>query len=184
MIDMQEPANHHRIQFRTNTQLRLDYLPSAIGVRMILAFLVESMPASGKFFYRDATKLNRAVHEVFERMHLVEAGLSTLDFLRRFQELGCYVDDLCSEPVNRMADTLREARRQEGIGPLATRLIGYQPTRVIIAMKKIEDPVREACRSAGIQGRNITPAPFPAYSARNVSNFQEIVSDVLRVMFP
>ena len=82
-------------------RLRRRYRPA----RVRILFVGEAPPASGRFFYQADSGLYRAVREAFvEAFPDVAAG----DFLKAFQEMGCYLVDLCGKPVDRMAPRQRK----------------------------------------------------------------------------
>jgi hypothetical protein len=41
------------------------------------------------------------------------------DFLETFRAAGCYLDDLCLEPLNNLPDRERKEKRTQAEGPLA-----------------------------------------------------------------
>jgi hypothetical protein len=85
-------------------RLRSRYLPKETRV----LFVGESPPSRGTFFYAANRNLYFATREAFFAAipHLVGR-----DFLEEFPRLGCYLDDLCLEPVNDLDanDPLRTA---------------------------------------------------------------------------
>lgn len=93
----------------------------------------------------------------------LQAGHRGDDFLERFKALGCYLDDLCFEPVNRLGlnDPKRAALRHRGEEPLARRMQESPPQAVVVVMRAIEANVRAALRLAGLDGLRISSLPFP-----------------------
>lgn len=140
----------------TNERLRQRYRPDDVRV----LFVGESPPAGGTFFYRANSKLFDATREAFE------AALPRLrreeDFLSAFQRLGCYLDDLCLEPVNDLdiRDPKRLAERDRGVGPLARRMQALDPLLVCVVMKAIADDVGRASSRSGLDIEQIA-LPFP-----------------------
>ena len=159
---------------------RQHFRPEAIS----LLFVGESPPAGGTFFYYANSKLYEATKEAFR------AAVSDLvrgeNFLERFKELGCYLDDLCLEPVNHLkldnplAKKKRLTLRQQGEEPLAERTRAHPPRAVIIVMKGIEANVRTALSLAGLEDLRVDSLPFPArpeHRSQYVEELVEILND-------
>lgn len=107
-------------------QLRRRYRPEVISV----LFVGESAPAGGTFFYDDGNPSKLRMRT--ERLMREELGDRIgPDFLRSFQRLGLYLDDLCLEPVNHLdpAKKREECRRWEP--DLAKRLAAAGPRLVV-----------------------------------------------------
>src|SRR5215467_7379098 len=83
-------------------RLRKQYRPD----RMRILFVGESPPASGRFFYQADSGLYRAMRETFVQAF---PSFNDTEFLDSFCALGCYLIDLCGEPVD---DMTPDARRQ------------------------------------------------------------------------
>lgn len=111
-------------------------------------FIGESPPAGGTFFYDANSKLYRATREAFEAA--IPALRREPDFLRAFQQLGCYLEDLAIVPVNGLSDDERQEACMEGVGPLARRVKPYRPFEIALVIKRIERPAREALKRAGL----------------------------------
>jgi hypothetical protein len=83
-------------------------------------------------------------------------------FLETFRDLGCYVDDLCLEPVNHLPEPERAARRVEAEPALARRIKQYQPVVVVAIGKTTAAPcVQRALDSAGLADARFERLPFP-----------------------
>ena len=79
---------------------RANYKPEG---RVKFLFVGESRPKSGQFFYIDNTQLYSQTKETFE--------LLIQDFSRKkFQELGCWLYDVCLEPINQYNEKDPEER--------------------------------------------------------------------------
>ena len=141
----------------TDARLRRRYRPDDVRV----LFVGESPPAGDTFFYRANSKLYHATREAFT------AAIPSLhrqsDFLRAFQQLGCYLDDLSVSAVNHldMRDPQRLDARARGIAPLARRVRYLEPQAVCVVMKAIERDVGQAIERAGL-GAPVVALPFPA----------------------
>jgi hypothetical protein len=129
--------------------LRLSFRPANVRV----LFVAESPPAGGSFFSAADSELYRATRDAFE------AGLSDCarsdPFLSRFTELGCYLDDLCLEPVNQLTERAdgswrrRLQARRDGEARLAETLAALRPAVIIVALKGIVPNVTRAAAIAG-----------------------------------
>ena len=80
---------------RGRESLRRAFRPAQIQ----LLFAGEAPPASGRFFYRGDSGLYRAMRDAFAA---IDPSIAGTDFLSRFREAGCYLVDLCPEPVDRL----------------------------------------------------------------------------------
>jgi hypothetical protein len=139
--------------------LRQLYKPNRVRV----LFVGESPPAGRTFFYAGNSNLFRHTLEAFQIVYGSLCGTST-DFLKFFQELGCYLDDLCCDPINKgFSVQIREQKRQEGICPLAGRLEMMNPSAVVVTMQAIQEPVQQAMKLAHINHQPDV-LPFPAYN--------------------
>ena len=117
-----------------------------------MLFIAESPPAAGSFFYAADSELYRATRYAFE------AGLpdwTAGSFLSRFAALGCYLEDLCSEPVNQLTDrgdgswAERLDARRAGERRLAETLAALRPAVIIVALNGIAGNVKRAAAIAG-----------------------------------
>lgn len=129
-------------------ELRERYKPDEI----IVLFVGESRPNSGKFFYRKDSILYSAMHEAFGRPD---------EFLDLFRTNGLYLDDLIPYPVNKFKEDERESARRQHQVRLASRLSVYQPTYIITVMKQIKMHVDCAIQKAGIEISHHYCLPFP-----------------------
>ena len=129
-------------------ELRRRYLPHPIKV----LFVGESPPARGTFFYKGDSGLARYTKLSFERAYDI-SDLAMADFLNGFQAAGCYLDDLCLEPVNRMTAWDRRVAWKSGVDSLARRLESYSPRIIVPILRSIESSVRQAAEKAGLPDR-------------------------------
>ena len=141
-------------------ELRARYCPDDVRV----LFVGESPPAGGTFFYAADSKLYFATKHAFER---ALPGCDPGRFLQSFQSLGCYLDDLCLQPVNHLKLTVpaqkreRLRKRVEGEQSLALRLRNTNPAAVVLVMSGIQENVRRAAAAAGVLDRPFFVLPFP-----------------------
>lgn len=136
------------------TVARATFKPERVRVLLV----GESRPAGGTFFYLENSILFQATREAFLRVRVdVEPGA----FLREFMAAGCYLEDLCDHPVNRLAEREREAARAAAVPGLIHRLRGLEPDVVIVVMRAIADDVRRALSGAGLGSVPVEVVPFP-----------------------
>jgi hypothetical protein len=141
------------VEGETNEQLRRRYLPGQVR----LLFVGESPPASGRFFYKRDSGLYRAMREVFEA---VEPAVNDETFLQIFQASGCYLIDLCPQPVDRMTRVLRRAACRASEESLARTIALLRPRMIVTTLRSIDDHVSRAAAQARWSGRSLQ-LPYP-----------------------
>ena len=126
-----------------------------------MLFVGESPPAGKTFFYWGNSKLFNCTQKAFQIVYGSSCGNGD-DFLKFFRTLGCFLDDLCAEPVNRLEASVKKQKRMEGICSLRSRLALMDPAAIVVVMKDIQKPVQQAMELVHI---NYQPyvLPFPAY---------------------
>lgn len=138
--------------------IRLRYLPPN-GVKVL--FVGESPPAGGTFFYHADSNLFRYTKEAFcTAFKYSGTDEAFLDF---FRDLGCFLDDLCHEPVNRLNNVERRRVCKNSVAGLATRMEGYSPEFIIVLMKGIGDYVRHSLDLAHMSKINQVSLPYPSH---------------------
>ncbi len=154
---------------RTNSaeRLRRTFQPA----RVRLLFVGESPPASGRFFYRRDSGLYRAMRDAFQR---VDSSIGDDDFLAVFQSWGCYLIDLCPEPVDRLAPQARRAACQAGEGSLSRTIRHLQPAIIATVVRSIERDVAQAAARADWHGPLIR-LPYPGRWSR----YRDVFIDTL-----
>lgn len=80
-----------------NDELRKFYQPDKVKI----FFVGESPPAGKTFFYAANSNLFRATLAGFQ---LAFPEIARDDFFRSFKEMGCYLVDLCDQPVNKLTN--------------------------------------------------------------------------------
>lgn len=125
--------------------------------RVQILFVGESPPASGRFFYQADSGLYRAVRETFVA---AIAPLAETDFLDSFRSLGCYLVDLCSEPVDKMPVRDRRRAWKAGETRLARTIRALQPKIIVTVVHSIRANVRRAQQQAGWSGIHLE-LPYP-----------------------
>jgi hypothetical protein len=153
-------------------ELRRAYRPP----QMKILFVGESPPAGGTFFYKGDSGLARYTKLAFQRAY----GLSDLamdDFLHGFKAAGCYLDDLCLEPVNRMGWSDRRAAWKRAVDPMASRLREYSPSLIVPILRSIENIVRQAAERSGFSERLRGALPYPG-----MGNHVRYVAELSRLL--
>jgi len=152
------------------------FRPATVSV----LFVGESPPSGGTFFYFANSKLYEATKEAFRLA--VPDLVKGSNFLERFAGLGCYLDDLCLEPVNHLkldnplAKTKRLRLREQGEVALAGRIRDQAPEEVVVVMKDIQTNVRRAMMLAERDGASVHALPFPGRKAHRDRYVDELVT--------
>lgn len=136
---------------------RLEYKPDEIKV----LFIGESPPSGGKFFFLNESDLYKNTRDCF--LKVFNGQFEECDFLRYFKSLGCYLDDLCFEPVDNLPSEIRKNICANSVDDLAIRIRQYKPLVIIVVIKRIEKEVNKAIEKSGV---NLKPKflPFPRYA--------------------
>ncbi len=153
-------------------RLRRRYRPA--HVRML--FVGEAPPASGRFFYQADSGLYRAIRDAFVHAN---PKMGEGDFLKSFQELGCYLVDVCGKPVDRMARDRRKRACAKGEVRLSRILRQLRPDIVITVVRSIAANVTRSERRAGWKGRHIE-LPYPGRWHRHRAVFLRTLTSLLR----
>jgi hypothetical protein len=154
---------------------RRRYKPDS--VRML--FVGEAPPASGLFFYDANSGLYRVIRDTFLRSLPV---LSEANFLTDFQRLGCYLVDLCGEPVDHLDKDLRRTICSKGEPRLAETIHTLQPKFIISVVRSIQNNVSRACEQAGFGGQHIN-LPYPGRWVRYRIEFESALAPILQREF-
>jgi hypothetical protein len=153
-------------------ELRRQYRPYPIRV----LFVGESPPARGTFFYKGDSALARYTKLSFERSYSLP-DLAMADFLHGFKSAGCYLDDLCLDPVNRMTPPHRRAAWKKAVEPFAHRLADDSPQIIVPILRSIESSVRQAAERAGLLDRVRGALSYPG-----MGNHWRYVADLSRLL--
>ncbi len=144
-------------------QLRESYRPQ----RVRLLFVAESPPASGRFFYQRDSGLYRAMRDAFESTDAA--------FLDLFRDLGCYLIDLCADPVDHLEPAARRTSCAEGEAALARQIALLEPPIIATLLVSIEANVHRALATARWSGPPVLHLPYPGRWARHRRLFMERV---------
>jgi len=132
-----------------------------------LLFIGESPPASGRFFYVGDSGLYRAMRSVFQ---LVDPAIGDEEFLEVFRASGCYLVDLCAEPVDKLDAKSRRDSCRAGEASLERALARLQPAGIATLLRSIEGNVARAAARAGWHGPSIH-LPYPGRWSRHREAF-------------
>ena len=153
--------------------LRLQYRPEKIQV----LFVAESRPIGGTFFYAGNSHLVRYTAEAFRKAYGGNAT-TMADFLDGFKAAGCYLEDLCPEPVNHIkAHALRRAEWKRSVGYLSRRMESASPSAIIPIHKGSEPYVIQAAQEAGFLDRLKPAIPFPS-----MGNHPRYIAELSRII--
>lgn len=130
--------------------------------QVVLLLVGESPPASGAFFYTADSRLFRATRAAFAGVY-ADGCPDGAAFLPFFQACGCFLEDLCLDPVNGLDDATRRARRETSRAALADRIRALKPGVVVSVFRGAEDQIWAAARAACVSKDDIHGLPFPAY---------------------
>jgi hypothetical protein len=155
-------------------KLRRRYRPAR--VRML--FIGESPPASGRFFYQEDSGLYRAVRGAF--LNAIPL-LRDVDFLRSFRALGCYLVDLCGEPVDRLKRKQRAYACQEGEVRLRRTIQRLKPEIIVTVVRSIAPNVRRVLVGADWKGQHLE-LPYPGRWWHHRTVFEKELIPILRAL--
>lgn len=154
-------------------QIRDYYKPETVK----FLFIGESRPISGKFFYIDNTQLYNQTKETFE--------LLISDFSReKFKELGCWLYDVCSEPVNQYNENISEEREikrniiYNNLPQLKNTIKELKPEYIIIVKKGLFGKVVYSGIISKDINTQIFNIPFPACG--NQKKYREELFTILK----
>lgn len=153
-------------------RLQRRYLPDPVSI----LFVGESPPASGRFFYQADSGLYRAVRDTFAVAFPLS---SNSEFLNYFRYLGCYLVDLCDQPVDRMTRKARECACRAGELSLARTIQGLHPRVIVAVVRSIRLNVRRAQDAAGWSGVYLE-LPYPGRWQRHRNEFERQLVPLLR----
>lgn len=153
-------------------RLRKHYRPDPVRI----LFVGESPPASGRFFYQADSGLYRAVRDTFLTAF---PTVKKAEFLDSFRATGCYLVDLCSEPVNKMTRDARRCACRTGEIRLARMIRALSPQIIVTIVKSICANVKRSQDQAAWSGRHIE-LPYPGRWYRSRMRFSRQLLHLLR----
>lgn len=137
--------------------IRLQNKPDKIKI----LFIGESRPNGNTFFYAADSNLYNYMKEAFQTF-FKKIYKGSLEFFTFLMEKGIYLDDLCLEPVNNLADAEKNRKRDQYIESLAKRIIEYNPKAIVIVLKGIQKYVLKAVDLTKQKIDIIEAVSFPA----------------------
>ena len=153
-------------------RLRRRYRPD----RVRILFVGESPPTSGRFFYRADSGLYRAVRDTF---FTTFPHLQKTEFLDSFRSGGCYLVDLCGEPVDKMPRHARRCACSAGELRLARTIRALRPKIIVTVVRSIRVNVKHAQEQAGWSGLHLE-LPYPGRWYRHRIRFRQQLVPLLR----
>jgi hypothetical protein len=144
---------------RRREDLRRRFRPACVR----LLFIGEAPPASGRFFYRRDSGLYRAMRDAF---HAIDPAVNEQNFLSLFQSTGCYLIDLCPDPVDRLDRQSRLATCRNSEASLGRSIARLEPSMILTVVRSIEDNVARAGFRAGWRGPFLH-LPYPGRWSRH-----------------
>lgn len=157
-------------------RIRSEFKPKAVQY----LFVGESVPYNGTFFYYKDSILFDYTLVAFKKVY---PGIMQVNFLDRFKEMGFYLDDLCSEPVNQLKSKeekkkrkrLRELYEED----LASRIKNYNPKLIIVTPKEITENIKSVIKQTGLDVP-LKELPFPVGSQTNADNYVKELIEILK----
>jgi len=146
--------------------------------RVELLFVGEAPPASGRFFYSRNSGLYRAMRDVFRS---IDPAIDDDNFLTIFRAAGCYLTDLCPEPVDRLDPKPREEARRTGETSLSRKIGQLQPATIAPVLRSIEAHVSRAASRAEWAGQMIH-LPYPGRWHLHRSAFIQALAPIVRCL--
>ncbi len=159
---------------RQRERLRKQFRPASVR----LLFIGESSPASGRFFYRRDSGLYRAMREAFQS---VDASITDATFLTAFQGLGCYLFDLCPEPVDRLGAVARRNACQLAEGRLSLVIRQLQPAAIATLVRSIEGNVLASTAATHWRGP-LLHLPYPGRWKHHRQAFVRELAPTIRAL--
>lgn len=150
---------------RQRESLRRRFRPAHVQ----LLFIGESPPASGRFFYRGDSGLYRAMRDAFRA---VDPSITDSNFLATFYASGCYLIDLCRDPVDNLDPPSRRAACRSSEASLSRTIDRLNPLKIVTLLRSIEANVTRAAFQAGWLGPFLH-LPYPGRWSRHRDVFVE-----------
>lgn len=144
-----------------------------------MLFIGESPPASGRFFYRRDSGLYRVIRDTFR---MIDPSITDDTFLKIFQGSGCYLIDLCANPVDDLDVHSRRAACVAGEAMLTRKIRMLEPTAIVVLVNSIRDNVRRAVSATGWRGE-VLELPYPGRWANHRKIFGEGLVPQLERLF-
>ncbi len=118
------------------------------------------------------------MREVFR---MVDSSLADEEFLTLFQSSGCYLIDLCPEPVDRLEPASRRNACRAAEPSLSAALVQLQPAMIATLVRSIEGNVRQAALRALWSGPFLH-LPYPGRWSRHRAAFANALAPVIATL--
>ncbi len=138
-------------------------------------FVAESARTHATSFYSMDSALYSATKDVFNAS--VRDLLRAQNFLRSFQQLGCFLVHLYDQPLHVVPEEELEETRQQSVERLAHAIRSMQPTAVISVEPNITPHVDEALERSGWSPQLRADLPFP--HRQNAATYSSELKGVL-----
>jgi hypothetical protein len=136
--------------------------------RVQILFVGEAPPASGRFFYLEDSGLYRAIRDTFIAAY---PFLPNTGFLDAFRAFGCYLVDLCGQPVDDLPRSARASICFAGEARLARAIRTLRPKVIVTLVRSIRPNVNRAQIAAGWSGLHLE-LPYPGRWKHHRVEFQ------------
>lgn len=141
-----------------------------------ILFVGESRPFGGTFFYDENSNLYKYTKEAFNNVDI--------DFsLAKFKEIGCWLYDVCKEPINHIkSNSAKRKIIEKYIPDLISVIKDLSPQYIIVVkktcMEKVFSAILEIGYSANINAFNTS---FPSYGNHNkyIEDLTKILRNIL-----
>ena len=160
---------------RRRENLRRQYRPE----RVRILFVGEAPPVSGRFFYKRDSGLYRALRDTFIGAF---PALPKDEFLKAFRDFGCYLVDLCGQPVDHLSQGKRISICCAGEVRLARMIRTLRPMVIITLVRSIRANVIRAQTMVGWSGMRLE-LPYPGRWKHHRMEFQCQLEPVLKTLF-
>jgi hypothetical protein len=104
--------------------------------------------------------------------------LKNSEFLKEFRSLGCYLIDLCGEPVDHLPRSTRTNICRAGEARLVRAILVLRPTVVVTLVRAIRNSVERALTMAKWSGTHLE-LPYPGRWKHHRVEFQRQLIPVL-----
>ena len=120
--------------------IRYRYNPEKIKV----LFVGESRPFNGTFFYYENSNLYQNTKTTFNDYYK-----TNIFSLERFKSLGCWLYDICDQPVNHLNGATRTEEIRSGILELENLVELKLPNYLVICKKRVSTRFNTTFRNNG-----------------------------------
>ena len=141
-------------------EIRMKFRPETVKLLLV----GESPPSGDEFFYNDG-KMTTYTSKSFQKALKITFS-DNQEFLKVFKAKGCYLEDLCHEPIDKLAKKEREDKLRRAVPGFSEIIKSLEPPVLVIVLKKIEPFVREAIAQSGVN-TTVYTIPFAGNGHQN-----------------